>query len=201
MRWPALWPSGTALRAACTMFSAQPKAKASSASRSGAPVCDGGQREGHRPGRCRLRGGEACDARASARRGCAATRPASGPSARSAGAARCFARLSTQSFSASIARQVARARRRRPAPRTAGRRGRGPGAAGRAASRSALASSRRGRLRPPLQAFGIAEATDRQGRRGQPHQLQQWRRRRAVAAPVLGAWPRHRLQRWLGAWS
>jgi hypothetical protein len=26
MRWPALWPSGTALMAACTMFSAQPKA-------------------------------------------------------------------------------------------------------------------------------------------------------------------------------
>ena len=38
MRWPAVWPSGTALIAACTMFSAQPKACDSSASRTGAPL-------------------------------------------------------------------------------------------------------------------------------------------------------------------
>ncbi len=37
MRCPALWPSAPVLRAACTMFSAQPKAWLSSASRTGAP--------------------------------------------------------------------------------------------------------------------------------------------------------------------
>jgi hypothetical protein len=40
MRWPALWPSGTDLSAACIMFSAQPKAKASKVSRTVAGVAD-----------------------------------------------------------------------------------------------------------------------------------------------------------------
>ncbi|MCY1375482.1 hypothetical protein D9M69_629000 [compost metagenome] len=38
MRWPALWPSGTDLMAACTMFSAQPKAKPIRLSRTAASV-------------------------------------------------------------------------------------------------------------------------------------------------------------------
>ena len=37
MRWPALCPSGTDLMAACTMFSAQPKAKPARLSARGAP--------------------------------------------------------------------------------------------------------------------------------------------------------------------
>ena len=40
MLWPALWPSGTDFRAACTMFSAQPKAQASRQSPVPASVCE-----------------------------------------------------------------------------------------------------------------------------------------------------------------
>ena len=91
----------------------------------------------------------------------------------------------TQSLSARDARQVMRAaRRRRPGPAPAGRRAPGSGAAGRSSQSPACASSRhQAGLDRGFQALGVAEAAHRQGRRGQPHQLQQ----RAASACRRGA--------------
>ena len=124
------------------------------------------------------------------RPGCAATRPASGPSARSAGAARASRGCgATKSLSA-----VTRARSWRAhascACASTGRSAR----AGR--QRHLVRQPRRG-ARPRrvtqavvdrgLQRLGVAEAADRQRRRGQPHQLQQ--RVAAAAHQWPCSWP------------
>ena len=191
MRWPALWPSGTALSAACTMFSAQPKAKAqqrfarrgrvraAASAKATGQVGAGAQRGERRAMRVVARVGA----------GCAATRAASGPSARSAGAARRISRVArTQSLSAamrcaSLSRQASNACGRAPAGRCA--RGSRCSWSSSQSPRCALVRHEAGFDRG-FQPFGIAEAAHRQRRRREPHQAAAARR---CDVAVSGAWP------------
>ena len=201
MRWPALWPSGTDLIAACTMFSAQPKAKASSTSRALAPV--------RAPASAKATGqvGAGCSAASAATRASSPSRWRSQSASERPICSVCWRSslvsrvCSTQALSAAMRAASSRAPggdglRRRPP----GRRAPGSGAAGRRSQCAALCFvASRGPRRRPLPAL-----RNRRSRRpaapARPARSAAAARRQwpwIVAAVVMvvhgrGAWPRAR---------
>ena len=162
-----------AVIAACTMFSAQPKPKLSSPSRSGGAAQCGGSAKAIRPGGCRAR--VVASTHAVVGR-VAVLQPfgaASGPSAASAGASSALSRWAAPNVERAMrANVVAPGRHGLCQHRQVGARQAQAQLVEQPVAGLSSFAHQAG-LDRRLQALGVAEAAHRQRRRGQPHQLQQ----------------------------